>query len=69
MNNPWCESCARKNICYTALVRPKCYTHITNTFNDCHRCRHFITKKCRECFGHELFEDAGYTSETTERSK
>ena len=68
MNNPWCESCSSKNVCYTSINRPKCYTPITNT-DDCRRCRNLITEKCRECFGHELFEDAGYTSETTERSK
>lgn len=27
----WCESCARKNHCYTIRSRPKCFTPITNT--------------------------------------
>ena len=27
----WCESCARKNYCYTIRSRPKCFTPITNT--------------------------------------
>ena len=27
----WCESCARKNNCYTIRSRPKCFTPITNT--------------------------------------
>lgn len=30
MNN-WCESCARKNVCYTPDIRPKCYLPTTNT--------------------------------------
>lgn len=67
MNNPWCESCSSKNICYTSITRPKCYTPITNI--DCRRCRHLTTEKCRECFGHELFEDVGYATELNERSK
>lgn len=32
MNNPWCESCSSKNVCYTSITRPKCYTPITNTY-------------------------------------
>lgn len=31
MNNPWCESCARKNNCYTLSIRPKCFMPITNS--------------------------------------
>lgn len=31
MNNPWCESCSSKNVCYTSINRPKCYTPITNS--------------------------------------
>lgn len=31
MNNPWCESCSSKNVCYTSITKPKCYTPITNT--------------------------------------
>ena len=26
----WCESCARKNNCYTIRNRPKCFTPITS---------------------------------------
>lgn len=26
----WCESCARKNNCYTIKSRPKCFTPITS---------------------------------------
>ena len=26
----WCESCARKNNCYTIRSRPKCFTPITS---------------------------------------
>ena len=29
--NSWCESCARKNCCYTMEIRPKCYLPTTNT--------------------------------------
>ena len=29
--NPWCESCARKNLCYMVDDRPKCFVPITNT--------------------------------------
>lgn len=28
--NSWCESCARKNQCYTADIRPKCYVPLTS---------------------------------------
>lgn len=28
--NSWCESCARKNQCYTADTKPKCYVPITS---------------------------------------
>lgn len=66
MNNPWCESCSSKNVCYTSITRPKCYTPITNTF-DCRRCKHHFTEKCCECFGYELFEDAGYVTEQTHK--
>lgn len=31
MNNPWCESCARKGNCYTLGIRPKCFMAITNS--------------------------------------
>lgn len=27
----WCNSCARKDNCYTVLTRPKCYVPVTNT--------------------------------------
>ena len=29
--NHWCESCARKNLCYAVDDRPKCFVPITNT--------------------------------------
>ena len=29
--NHWCESCARKNLCYVVGNRPKCFVPITNT--------------------------------------
>lgn len=29
--NHWCESCARKNLCYVVDDRPKCFVPITNT--------------------------------------
>lgn len=29
--NHWCESCARKNLCYVSADRPKCFVPITNT--------------------------------------
>ncbi len=29
MNN-WCESCAKKNQCYTVDIRPKCFVPITS---------------------------------------
>lgn len=29
--NSWCESCARKNLCYVVDDRPKCFVPITNT--------------------------------------
>ena len=29
--NSWCESCARKNCCYTMEIRPRCYVATTNT--------------------------------------
>ena len=29
--NSWCESCARKNMCYVVDDRPKCFVPITNT--------------------------------------
>lgn len=28
--NHWCESCARKNLCYVVDDRPKCFTPITS---------------------------------------
>lgn len=31
--NHWCESCARKNLCYVVNDRPKCFVPITNTTN------------------------------------
>lgn len=36
--NSWCESCARKNYCYTSNTRPKCYVPLTNTVIVCPRC-------------------------------
>ena len=38
MNNSWCESCARKNVCYSPDIRPKCYLPTTNTGIICPRC-------------------------------
>lgn len=38
MNNSWCESCARKNVCYSPDIRPKCYMPITNTAIICPKC-------------------------------
>ena len=40
MNNVWCESCARKNNCYTSDIKPKCFVALTNSEcitepNDC----------------------------------
>lgn len=66
----WCESCARKNNCYTIRSRPKCFVAITNTDRktepqaDCRRCKWFVTDKCHECFGNELFKDSGYVTQT-----
>lgn len=28
--NSWCESCAKKNQCYTVDIRPKCFVPITS---------------------------------------
>ena len=33
---------------------------------DCHRCKHFATYKCHECFDNELFEDSGYVTRLTD---
>ena len=30
MNNVWCESCARKDNCYTSTIKPKCFVALTN---------------------------------------
>ena len=38
MNNSWCESCARKNVCYSPDIRPKCYMPTTNTAIICPKC-------------------------------
>ena len=38
MNNIWCESCARKNYCYTTSIKPKCFVPLTNTDVVCPRC-------------------------------
>ena len=38
MNNNWCESCARKNVCYVPDIRPKCYLPATNTAIICPKC-------------------------------
>lgn len=42
--------------------RPKC------DYKNCRRCKWFVTDKCHECFGKELFEDGGYVTQT-ERSE
>ena len=34
----WCESCARKNNCYTTRSRPKCFMPITNSAVFCPKC-------------------------------
>ena len=34
----WCESCARKNVCYVPDIRPKCYMPTTNTAIICPKC-------------------------------
>ena len=31
MRNSWCETCARKYLCYDIEVRPSCYIPVTNT--------------------------------------
>ena len=31
MRNSWCETCARKYMCYDIEVRPSCYIPVTNT--------------------------------------
>ena len=66
--NYWCESCARKNLCYVADDRPKCFVPITS--NDrtadrktepqiCETCRHWkcIAKEFQcettKCQGYE----------------
>lgn len=36
--NSWCESCARKNYCYTSNMRPRCYIPLTDTATVCPRC-------------------------------
>lgn len=38
MNNSWCESCARKSVCYVPDIRPKCYMPTTNTAIICPKC-------------------------------
>lgn len=38
MNNNWCESCARKSVCYVPDIRPKCYLPTTNTGIICPKC-------------------------------
>ena len=30
MRNSWCETCARKYMCYDIEVRPSCYVPVTN---------------------------------------
>lgn len=30
MRNSWCETCARKYLCYDIEVRPSCYVPITS---------------------------------------
>lgn len=42
--------------------RPKC------DYKNCRRCKWFVTDKCHECFGNELFEDSGYVTQK-ERSE
>ena len=34
---------------------------------DCHRCGHYATDKCKECFGYELFTDSGYVTDCSWR--
>lgn len=34
----WCESCARKNVCYSPDIRPRCYMPTTNTAIICPNC-------------------------------
>jgi len=31
MRNSWCETCARKYMCYDVEVRPSCYVPVANT--------------------------------------
>ena len=42
----WCESCARKNNCYTIKSRPKCFVAITNTDNRAEQTEPQLTQKC-----------------------
>ena len=48
MNNSWCESCARKNHCYTSDERPDCYMAITSNDRKA-ECAISIVFSCNEC--------------------
>lgn len=61
MNN-WCESCARKNVCYAVTPEPACFVPITNSDSNFSEltfrcsldtCRHYKNPDydvCLECY-------------------
>lgn len=51
--NHWCESCARKNLCYVVDDRPKCFVPITNTASG--TSKSYLAKSLRD--SHEITKD------------
>ena len=59
--NHWCESCARKNLCYVVDDRPKCFVPITNTApQTCDDCIWSV------CNYNKVFEDDPQTERKSE---
>lgn len=57
--NHWCESCARKNMCYMVDNRPKCFVPITNTASG--TSESYLAKSLRD--SHEIAKDEPQTEE------
>ena len=63
--NPWCESCARKNLCYVVDDRPKCFVPITNTASGTSE-SYLATSLRYSRDSHEIAKDKPQTETQTE---
>ena len=62
--NRWCESCARKNLCYVVDDRPKCFVPITNTASGT---PYLVGISSISRDNHEIAKDEPQTEMTTEQ--